>query len=291
MLVFIGSSTEATTGGNPPIEKVAKWIRKHGHTPLRWDDVGLFPPGSFVWPRLLELCSDVDAAVFLYRADDKVWYRGDVSDQPRDNVFIEVGAFSHALGANRTLLYLSGKPRIASDLHGLVYLRSEEPKAERKFNAWLDYVVATPKAAYVVDEHASLRLALANIAWRRKKRKGKKNKKSKRKLAQGSSSLELLTIIETVVINRPTIDWTYVSARQLMDWIVDKFPTHAEDTYWWLIVYGAFRFRDIEQFFDDDDTWRHSVDYAVISERGKAFFMHLQRRHQLKQYQDQNGRA
>lgn len=282
MLVFIGSSREAVTKKPSPVTQVESWVRACGHIPIRWDDAGVFPPGCFVISRLLELSLDVDAAIFIYGSDDEVWYRGDLTKQPRDNVLIELGAFSHALGTDRTIVCRTKKTRMASDLHGLVFLNLDHAKAKVEFNSWLQLINSTPKASYVVDEHSSLRQALSDIVW---------DISSKLKNKKITKTVALFEIVNEIILSQDFVGFTFVSARRLMELVERKYPEQVEEVYWWLIVYGAFRFRDIEQFFDESDHWTDSVDYAVISERGKAFFMHLQRRNQLIQLSSQSTAA
>jgi hypothetical protein len=46
--------------------------------------------------------------------------------------------------------------------------------------------------------------------------------------------------------------------------------------YWWLIVYGVFKFDNIERFWDDDeDTYPRSIKYAEMAPRGKALLRDL----------------
>jgi hypothetical protein len=262
MIVFIGSSTEATQKKPSPVDAVAKWIKDSGHVPIRWDDVGVFPPGSIVISRLLEISSDVDAAAFVYGEDDRVWYRGDLMSQPRDNVLIELGLFSHALGNDRAIICRDGAPRVASDMHGVVFLPLNGPKSEQAFKAWLRQIDARPKASYIMDENASLSLALKARILR----------------AGRGHKISLFEIVNWVATNRETVSWEFITPRQVMESIDGRFPKYTDDVYWWLIVYGVFRFLDNETWFDDDKSWKYSVDYAQVSERGKVFLMYLQRR-------------
>lgn len=272
MLVFIGSSTEAARAAASPVARIAGWLRELGHTPVRWDEVGVFPPGCYLLSRLLEISSDVDAAVFVYGDDDKVWYRGDLTSQPRDNVLIELGIFSHAVGSDRAILCRTGKPRVASDLQGLVYLPMESPTAESAFTAWVNHVQSRPKTGSSNDENFALRMALNEIFWTLPK---------PRKPSR-ASRVTLMKIVEQTANERAMLDWSYVTARQFMESIYTRHPDQTEEAYWWLVVLGAFRFRDIERFWGRKDTWDDSVDFALISERGKQFFSHLQRRRQLE---------
>src|SRR5579863_2839699 len=120
MRIFLGSSREASSSGM--LRRVAGWIEACGHSPLRWDDPGLFPAGAYTFTALRALAQNVDGAVFVFSEDDHVWYRGDKVSQPRDNVLIEYGLFSATLGDNRVAICRSGSPRSATDLDGITFI-------------------------------------------------------------------------------------------------------------------------------------------------------------------------
>lgn len=137
--VFIGSSTEA----NEYLLLVYAWIEKAGHKPVPWNDHKLFLPGEYTFPKLIEISRSVDAAVFIFSEDDKVWYREDSLNQPRDNVLMEYGIFSGAFGHGSAIICKVGQPKIPTDIHGLIILDISEAKrrdAEARFRAWLDHL-------------------------------------------------------------------------------------------------------------------------------------------------------
>lgn len=122
------------------LRRVAGWIEACGHTPLRWDDPGLFPAGTYTFAALRKLAQNVDGAVFLFSEDDHVWYRGDKLSQPRDNVLIEYGLFSATLGESRVAICRSGSPRSASDLQGITFIAMSPAtfvRAEIEITEWL----------------------------------------------------------------------------------------------------------------------------------------------------------
>src|SRR6266516_4329714 len=102
MRIFLGSSQEAVTRGT--MGEIAVWIERFSHEPVPWNKPGLFLAGTYVFSRLLEISKEIDGALFVFAEDDRVWYRGDLTTQPRDNVLIEYGLFAGALGINRVVL-------------------------------------------------------------------------------------------------------------------------------------------------------------------------------------------
>src|SRR5262245_31883614 len=137
--IFIGSSTEA----NDDLLLVSTWIEKAGHEAVPWNDPKLFLPGEYTFPKLIEISRSVDAAVFIFSEDDKVWYREDSLTQPRDNVLMEYGIFSGAFGHGAAIICKVGRPKIPTDIHGLITLdisADKRSEAQAKFTAWLDHL-------------------------------------------------------------------------------------------------------------------------------------------------------
>ncbi|MFG1609277.1 TIR domain-containing protein [Actinoplanes sp. NPDC049265] len=137
MRIFLASSTEAQQSGH--LLKVASWIEKRGHTPLPWDSPELFSPGEYTFDTLGVLAREVDAAIFIFSEDDRIWYHGrDSMKQPRDNVLIEYGLFTGVLGKERAIVCRVGSPKMASDLGGLTNVRLDsEIRAEIQIAQWL----------------------------------------------------------------------------------------------------------------------------------------------------------
>jgi len=127
MRVFIGSSTEAKDS----LDTVAFILAEYGFVPVRWDKPGLFLPGENTFEKLQEISKEVDAAVFIFSEDDKVWYRKDAAHQPRDNVLIEYGMFAGVLGQKKAIFCVCGKPKKASDILGIQYIDISEQRLDR----------------------------------------------------------------------------------------------------------------------------------------------------------------
>jgi cation transport regulator ChaC len=148
MKIFIGSSREA----QGYVEKVSLWIEEKGHQPFPWSDPALFRPGEYLLSRLIAISREVDAAVFIFAEDDKVWYRQDTLNQPRDNVLLEYGLFSGALGHAAAIICKVGAAKIPTDAHGIGVVEiypGNEAHAHVAFNEWLRQLdeqrkIATP---------------------------------------------------------------------------------------------------------------------------------------------------
>jgi hypothetical protein len=131
--VFIGSSVEA----RPELERVVGWLADADVTPLPWNSPGLFPLGSYVLARLIEIATEVNGAVLLFTPDDRTWYRKGVVLQPRDNVILEYGLFASRLGERGAVICCKEDPKIATDLVGLTRLNiSQQGRARAELVKW-----------------------------------------------------------------------------------------------------------------------------------------------------------
>ena len=156
MRIFLGSSREASRTGL--LRRIAGWIEACGHEPLRWDDPGVFPPGSYTYPTLRRLAREVDGAIFIFAEDDAVWYRTDKAMQPRDNVLIEYGLFSSALGETHVAICRSGNPRTASDLFGITSIGISQGmyvRAETEIAEWLKGIEAPDPGTIAMEQLSS----------------------------------------------------------------------------------------------------------------------------------------
>lgn len=146
MNVFIGSSEESI----PIMDELALMIEAAGHVPMKWNEPGVFPPGESTIETICRLARRVGAAVLVFAGDDKVWYRGDPTVQPRDNVLVEYGLFVGTLGRTRAIVCASGDARIASDIAGLnivKYAPTQKNACQAALKTWLGDIDGQPRSA------------------------------------------------------------------------------------------------------------------------------------------------
>ena len=137
--IFIGSSRESIE----LMREVAMWVEEAQCIPLCWDDPELFLPGDNTFLKLQEISRNVDGAILIFSADDKVWYRGDSLLQPRDNLLIEYGIFAGYLGQHKAAICTAGNIKKATDLAGIVVLELDSKRKQysrKKMLAWLNKV-------------------------------------------------------------------------------------------------------------------------------------------------------
>ena len=114
--VFIGSSTE----GLAIAEAVFGCLNKET-TPTLWTHQ-LFLPGQYPLEVLEKQLKRYSFAIIVASPDDELIKRGLSSPAMRDNLLLEFGLFTGALGRRRTFFVCPSKPRIdlPSDLFGIL---------------------------------------------------------------------------------------------------------------------------------------------------------------------------
>ena len=87
----------------------------------RWDR-NVFEPSGYALDSLIEVAARVDFAVLVATPDDRTESRGETSASVRDNIVLEFGLFSGALGRRRTYLLTTGDLKLPTDVLGLTRL-------------------------------------------------------------------------------------------------------------------------------------------------------------------------
>lgn len=142
--IFIGSSTSVI----PDMEVIARIIDDLGHEALPWNakGKGLFVAGNYTWDNLINIAGKVDAAIFMFNAEDQTWYsdKCDLKKEVRDNVLLEYGLFVGILGKENVTFICKDKPKIATDLLGLTYLNGNQTEYQIKpeLSDWIAQIKA-----------------------------------------------------------------------------------------------------------------------------------------------------
>lgn len=143
MEIFIGSSSEAADY----MDEIAAKLEEMQVKPLLWNASGknIFVPGTNTIDSLIEITKRVQAAIFIFNADDKTW-NGKSTIEPtssvRDNVLFEYGLFMGALGKENICFICKGNPKVATDLKGITHIDADKGEAQVKLKLrdWLNYI-------------------------------------------------------------------------------------------------------------------------------------------------------
>ncbi len=140
MEIFLGSSSEAIAD----MEDIGYKLEQLGNRVLLWNSAGenIFPPNENTIDSLLAITKRVQAAVFIFNADDVVWHHNSLKESKsvRDNVLFEYGLFCGALGKSRVCFVCKNNPSLASDLSGITYIdgNSGALTVKRKLQDWIN---------------------------------------------------------------------------------------------------------------------------------------------------------
>jgi predicted nucleotide-binding protein len=138
MRVFVGSSSQ----GSKELAAVLLLVEKAHMTPKPWSRPGTFFVSGGTWEALLDMTRDVDAAAFVFREDDQSNVNNQLMAVTRDNVILEFGLFSGALGARHCAIFRKGESWIPNDLKGVTYISLDNPCAEDEVRRWADQMRA-----------------------------------------------------------------------------------------------------------------------------------------------------
>ncbi len=127
--IFVGSSTEALSIASAVTELIPTTIA----TATLWSQ-GVFGASRFPIDDLETLLPISDFAVLVVAPDDRLTFRGEEFDAPRDNVVFELGLFMGALARTRTFILVPNglKLKIPTDLLGLNQLRYSPDQSDPK---------------------------------------------------------------------------------------------------------------------------------------------------------------
>jgi hypothetical protein len=116
--VFIGSSSEK----KKLAIAIQKKLEKLPISVLPWWSDRAFRPGDFTLPRLIQLAGLCEGSVFVFGADDKIWFRGTKGMSVRDNVLLEYGLFVGQTGPRHTLIVAESSVKLPSDTSGMMVM-------------------------------------------------------------------------------------------------------------------------------------------------------------------------
>lgn len=111
--------------------------------PIRWNQrPAIFEAGKYTLENLEEMIKreSIDASIFIYSSDDRIWYRGKNLGKPRDNVVFEHGLFSGKLGRTKSIIIKCGNVKLPTDLLGVTHIDfsdGQQTKGEIDLRNWL----------------------------------------------------------------------------------------------------------------------------------------------------------
>ncbi len=131
--VFIGSSTESINIAEAIHVNLAKDPSINAY-PITWNQ-GVFAAGNYIMEDLLRQLHQSIYAIFVFGADDTIYYRRKKYATVRDNVLFETGLFMGALGKDRVFFVLPKTKnynyKVPSDFNGITYATYDPDLVEK----------------------------------------------------------------------------------------------------------------------------------------------------------------
>lgn len=131
MKIFIGSSSEAESQMNR-VKEILKKLNMSIEIE-DWKSDNVFKIGHIIYDDLMKKADEVDAAIFIFQADDYIINNRNQEKidtcnpkAVRDNVVLEYGLFSGKLGIDRVMIAAKDNPKPTTDLDGVVYVDLEK---------------------------------------------------------------------------------------------------------------------------------------------------------------------
>jgi hypothetical protein len=280
-------------------DQMVKFIGCLGLTDLDFDTLAtLVGPAPTIRDVVLKGISTADAVIALFTPDEVAALYSPDSDslglwrwQSRPNVIFEAGvalglASAHTTadgsepkGEKTILVTLGPDVEMFSDLSGIQYVRIDFPDGKnilrKKLEALVGPIDLQPGWA---DSSTSgdFQIWSAPLWAHYDELNVLENKLGAKQV--GAERMSLLDLLKTVSSQCSLPLGDNLSTRGVMDQIALVLdPKGTDDAYWWLVVYGVFRFKDIDRWWDNraEPRWKDSVGRSEVSERGKMLILKL----------------
>jgi hypothetical protein len=202
---------------------------------------------------------------------------GEARWQARPNVIFEAGV---ALGVarKRTILATLGSDvQLFSDVSGVHFVSLAGADGKQMLRDRIEQVLGAPLEVDGNWESAADFRRILRQRWRH----FDELHDMEVQLANcflGDERLRLLDVVAAVARANTKRDWRRSTAEEFVGEIkrIFKGKHITDDAYWWLIVHGFFRFRDIDKWFvGADPSWKQSVEFTALTDRSLALIEKL----------------
>lgn len=257
---------------------------------LSFDDVSADRPNQFIADIVVNGISAADVVIALFTPDEQAALydprtaaylggrHGEARWQARPNVLFEAGV-ALGIARDRTILATLGADvKLFSDVLGIHVIDLAKPTAKSLIHSKLSNFF--PEAKLNLSAAAGPEAGDFSQVLRARWPHYDELEGLERQLAEcrlGRAGVALRDILVTLLTDSA---FGQSADRAAPEQLVRNIKSHFSDSiadkaYWWLIVYGVFRFAGIEKWFTGDH-WTDSIDNVVITERGRALLEKLQ---------------
>jgi hypothetical protein len=201
--------------------------------------------------------------------------------QARPNVIFEAGIALGSRPEHTVLATLGADVELFSDVDGKHVVRLGAPDGKEQLRRRLNRILFADRGP---EAERGARMASRTLESFTRSRWEfydevclLANRMRNQMLGDNARPPTLLTVVSKVALEQPLLDPMKVRPRGFMERVQRMFPNHADNAYWWLIVFGFFRFIDDDEWgITKKEDWESSAPCAEISERGVALVRRIQ---------------
>ncbi len=267
------------------VGELESFLKRLGLRHVRFEDVAdSLRSNAFIADIVVEGIRNADIVIGLFTPDEAAAlydYDGQYVEatarwQARPNVLFEAGV-AWGIGREKVILATLGADvELYSDADGIHILRLDQEKGRRSMITNIENILG--RRLDTLEGYQE-----ANFSQVTRKRWDYYDElddlqRELRDQQVGSGRLTVFDVLTRAVREQRNVNFNRLSTEELMEGIQKRYnPQITNETYWWLIVFGVFRFRDIcgNWFYDNVVNWKYSVKYSEISNRGRALLRKL----------------
>jgi len=267
------------------VAQLESFLKRLGLKHVRFEDVadGL-RSNAFIADIVVEGIRNAQIVIGLFTPDEVAalydhggeYVEASARWQARPNVLFEAGV-AWGIGREKVILATLGADvELFSDVDGIHILRLDQEKGRRSMITNIENILGRK-----LDTNEGYEEANFSQVTRKRWEYYDELDDLQRELRDqqvGSGRLSVFDVLARAVRELGGVNFMRLSTAQLMAGIQKRYsPQITNETYWWLIVLGVFRFKDIGgNWFDDNGVnWKFSVQYSEISNRGRALLRKL----------------
>jgi len=250
-------------------------------------------PAPFVTDVVFRAIETADAIIALFTPDEHAALYSPTSSnaalaehdearwQARPNVIFEAGI---ALGSRREhtiLATLGADVQLFSDVNGKHFVRLDALDGKAQLRNRLIRILFQEEE---LESKRGMKMSNKTFAPLARSRWSfydevhlLANRMHNHRLGKRATPPTLFNIVSEIVLQKPLLEPAKLHPTGFMQRVEHKFQDYANDVYWWLIIFGFFRFiNDNNWGLTKNSRWKPSAQYAEIAERGVALVRRIQ---------------
>lgn len=250
-------------------------------------------PSPFIADIVTQSIEQADAVIVLFTPDEHaaLFGKNEESDpgeherylvdveggarwQARPNVLFEAGVAYGTKPEKTVLVTIGTDVRLFSDIGGKHFVQLAEEGGKKKLRNKLETILGplTPRCTdWETSQVSGDFTKCLRPRWGFYDEIGKLESHLRFRVIKECTLLDVVAEIVCLDVKK---DWKVLREADFIKTIAQRFGnTVANESYWWLIVYGFFQFSDIDVWFEEgkgEPTWKDSINYARWTERAFA---------------------